>query len=537
VKTFDELGLPPEIVEALVAEGVERPTGLQSEAVPVLCRGTSAVLRAGPGSGLLVCWGPALLTRISPEGGQPKALVLTPERARARELALSLARLTTESNHRIAALGGFWRDAAHSDILFSTLPDLLVSVRSSEVKLEGVLALVLDGASAVLEQVGGSPELGEILQALTRQRPQTVVASDPLTPEIRRWVKEHVRKAVFLPPEVSGEEPAAPIHRGTLEVYTVENDFGATLAHTLSDLVERGPKRVLLFSRSEDRAADTADLLSVQGYRVGSPGEADVDIWLGVDPLEARALLADSEAGGPGAWVVSADVPLDADELDRRHGAAPDLGAVLAYPRELPHLKSAGLQAGYNLRPAPSVDPSTDTPQFIQDVERAIEDEDLAPYLLLLEPLVQRHGAAEVAAALAVLLRRRRTAAAKISSGEDVPGTREAVPSPASRPTPWARLFLTVGTRDGIAPRDLLGAITGEAGIRGDQVGKIEVKTGFSRVEVHDTVADRVLRSLNGTSIRGRSVRADYDRAEGRAPSRAASRRKASVDRSSKGRG
>jgi ATP-dependent RNA helicase DeaD len=73
-----------------------------------------------------------------------------------------------------------------------------------------------------------------------------------------------------------------------------------------------------------------------------------------------------------------------------------------------------------------------------------------------------------------------------------------------------------VGLRDGVGAGDLLGAILGEAKVEKDQVGRIDLKDTFSRVEVHDSVADRVIRALNGTSIRGRSVRADFDRGEGR---------------------
>jgi ATP-dependent RNA helicase DeaD len=52
--------------------------------------------------------------------------------------------------------------------------------------------------------------------------------------------------------------------------------------------------------------------------------------------------------------------------------------------------------------------------------------------------------------------------------------------------------------------------------VAGDQIGRIELKDTFSRVEVHEAVADRIIRALNGTTIRGRSVRADFDRGEGR---------------------
>ena len=65
---------------------------------------------------------------------------------------------------------------------------------------------------------------------------------------------------------------------------------------------------------------------------------------------------------------------------------------------------------------------------------------------------------------------------------------------------------------DTITARELVGAITGEAGVAGDQIGKVEIRDTFSVVEVSSEVAERVIRSLNGTSLRGRSLRVDYDR-------------------------
>jgi ATP-dependent RNA helicase DeaD len=74
------------------------------------------------------------------------------------------------------------------------------------------------------------------------------------------------------------------------------------------------------------------------------------------------------------------------------------------------------------------------------------------------------------------------------------------------------RLFVSTGTRDNIRPGDLVGAITGEAGVKGEQIGKIELRDTFSVVEVAADVADRVIRALNGTTLRGRSLRVDFDR-------------------------
>jgi ATP-dependent RNA helicase DeaD len=73
-------------------------------------------------------------------------------------------------------------------------------------------------------------------------------------------------------------------------------------------------------------------------------------------------------------------------------------------------------------------------------------------------------------------------------------------------------LFISAGQRDGLRPADLVGAIAGEAGLTGDRIGRIEIRESFTVAEVEAAAADKVIRALNGTTLRGRSVRVDYDR-------------------------
>jgi ATP-dependent RNA helicase DeaD len=80
-----------------------------------------------------------------------------------------------------------------------------------------------------------------------------------------------------------------------------------------------------------------------------------------------------------------------------------------------------------------------------------------------------------------------------------------------------ARLFITVGERDGVRPGDLVGAITAVAGITSAQIGRIELRDTHSLVEVASNVADAVAEKLTGTSIRGRRAvaRLDQERPRG----------------------
>lgn len=66
-------------------------------------------------------------------------------------------------------------------------------------------------------------------------------------------------------------------------------------------------------------------------------------------------------------------------------------------------------------------------------------------------------------------------------------------------------------------PQDLVGAITGETGIRGRDIGSIEIADRFSLVEVPVAVADEVIAGLRNSTIKGRkaTVRRDRDGGDG----------------------
>jgi ATP-dependent RNA helicase DeaD len=71
---------------------------------------------------------------------------------------------------------------------------------------------------------------------------------------------------------------------------------------------------------------------------------------------------------------------------------------------------------------------------------------------------------------------------------------------------PMVRLFLGAGRKGGIRPGDLVGAITGEAGVTSRSVGAIEVADNFSLVEVPESLADDIIAALRASQIRGKKV-------------------------------
>jgi ATP-dependent RNA helicase DeaD len=506
-QSFEDLGLPAEMTEALSAEGFEEPTEFQREAIPLLRRGNNVLGAVGPGAGTLLAYGIAILERTEPEGGRAGALVLVPTAVAATSLAESLGRLAAASGHSVGALGGAWLLPERCDVLFATPSDVKSAVDGSSLTLEGVQILVVDGVSAI-ETISGLDTLGALFEYVNAGA-QRVVLSQPVTDSTVALVATHVTKAVRIPPvpAVAGEATKPPA-RGELRFRITGEDKMDALAPLVSELLDDDARHVLLFCRSADRAADVGDYLTLRGFMAGAPGDETAPVWLAVDALPAREALND-HASPSAVATVSLDCPADVDTMDRRHGAGGQ-ATVLLLPREVPHFRDTARRTGYTVRPLPP--PESVVEDRISEIRSRLEEAatsgDLAPLYLILEPLLERFSPQELAAAALALLVPRPTDAAPPQSmtnrAEKATGT-----------DGWTRLFVSIGEMEGVKPRDLLGALAGESGVDGSSFGKIEIRDTYSLVEVRPSDAETVIKAVNGSSIRGRSARVDYDRGGG----------------------
>lgn len=504
MESFEDLGVSAELVEALASEGIEHPTPVQSAAIPVVARGGNLLLSAGPGSGLLVAWSVGLMDRIEPEGDAARTLVLTSTSETADELAEFVATLATTTGHSVAALGSKWVLPGRAQVLFGTPTDVLSAVSSGVVSLGGVQALVVDQAH-LIESVEGIDGIERVVDYLGGDT-QRILSALPVSDGVADLVERHFKRAVRVPAPYNDPAPK----RGEVRFRIVPEPRESGTLAVVAELLEEGARHALVFCGTDDRAADVGDYLTLHGFTAGAPGDESAPVWLGVDALEARG----AASGVDGVVVVSCDAPTDPNALDRRHSISSD-GVVVVLSRELTHLKSLGRTTGYDTVPFPPPPPARSPAAELRNVlERALEEEDTTPYLAVLEPLFARYDPAEVAAAAVALLRSK--------GGQSVPVASPRVePDFAAPPGPaWAKLFVSVGERDGLRAGDLVGAITGETGVSGDAVGRIDIKESHSLIEVHDSVARKVIRAINGTTIKGRAVRADFDR-----PKRGASRR------------
>ena len=77
------------------------------------------------------------------------------------------------------------------------------------------------------------------------------------------------------------------------------------------------------------------------------------------------------------------------------------------------------------------------------------------------------------------------------------------------------RLWIGAGRQAGVRPGDLVGAISGETGLKSAFIGAIEIADRFSLVEVPDEMADDIIEALAASKLRGQKVTVRRDRGAG----------------------
>ncbi|MFN8571873.1 MAG: DbpA RNA binding domain-containing protein [Gemmatimonadaceae bacterium] len=262
-----------------------------------------------------------------------------------------------------------------------------------------------------------------------------------------------------------------------------------------------------------DPATATLVTFSEQGVVTG----AQVAASLGLPANDETLRVVRDRSEGPTDLAILLDLPSDLKQLA---GAATEAARVVALvpPNRLVAFAEA-MGAGATPFALSSAlrDAYTSRDQLRDEVLGTIRGRTLSGEVLALEPLLADRDPVLVSAALLRLLESERSKTRRAVAASGTPARVSAAPAGRSlEPSrqgdgAWTRLFLSVGERDGLRRGDLVGAITGETGINGQQIGKIELRESHALVEVAADVAEAVVAKMSGVTLRGRRVMAKVD--------------------------
>lgn len=520
----------PNLAEIAALAGYrEIPEVLAAAATP-LERGHHLALAAGRGAGEDAVYALAVASACGPEDGV-QALVVVPTRDRALDVALSMQRAVAPSSLRVSVPplrvdGSVDTGATDAQCLVERPSVLLPEVRLGRLGLGNLRLLAVDGLADLVEidEWESAAPLVDTLQEDTRR----IVVSRRADESLGTFIRDHLPRGRRWPHELFGDPNEAAGGAATEAVGAVDQprarvNFGqapteverlGVLLRAVRDLPE--PSRVRVRCRSETSVPGVAAALAAAGLSVASgDDEWDLDAAPG------------SSTSGPTAHVWFG-MPLSVERL--LQGEPDSFLLAIVDVAHRPQLELMTTRARMELRLLPGLVPAAELDplgRYRALVRARIEKGSTDAELLVLEPLLREFGTTRVAAAVSDLFRRSAAGDPGVRPWPDVEEAsrgprrkagsrveRESGPEHRGARGAWSTIYVGAGKRDSVRAADLVGAITGETGVAGGQIGKIDIRGNFSLIEIDSQVVDDVIRKLNGSTIRGRDVTVRLDRGD-----------------------
>nr|WP_289108908.1 ATP-dependent RNA helicase DbpA [uncultured Halomonas sp.] len=453
--------LIPEVQHALKKEGYATPTPVQAKAIPPQIDGRDLFGSAQTGTGKTAAFTIPLLQelaaeKINPEGRRPRALILAPTRELAAQIGDSITAYGRflQVSHTVI-FGGVGQGPQEKamnrgvDIVVATPGRLLDLMGQGFVQLDAVKTFILDEADRMLD-MGFQTTIDDIISDTPADR-QTLLFSATFPDEEASGGLAIMTRGVMRDPvsvKVEETHDATTIEQ---HFYDVAND-DARFAALKQLLLATRPTTSVVFCNTKRETQAVADGLVDAGFSAvalhGDLEQKDRDRLLVLFANQSASILVATDVAARG---------LDIAQLD----------AVFNYQiaRELDvHVHRVGRtgRAG-----ASGIACTLVTPQEDYRLERLAE--------LLGEPLAT----------------------------EPLPRATNGSPFEP----PMATLQLAGGKKDKLRPGDILGALTSEGGLRGDQVGKIKVLARSAYVAVARSAVQKAQAKLERDKLKGRAFR------------------------------
>lgn len=549
---FSRFGLRPEILSALEAMGFHTPSPIQKAAIPELMLGRDLVGQARTGTGKTAAFGLPLLHCLDPAERRPQALVLTPTRELALQVAEALASFSSQLPQvRVLALygGADFREQMLQlrrgvQVVVGTPGRVMDHMRQGTLDLSGLTTLVLDEADEML-RMGFIESVEWVLEQLPSQR-QVVLLSATMPAAIRRLSNRYLRT----PAEITIHSRKGEGSRIQQRVLVVQPQQKQEALQRV--LEAEGQGGVIIFTRTKAVSLSLAEALEREGHNVallnGDVPQAQrertiqrlrdgrLDVLVATD-VAARGLDVDRIA-----LVINYDMPFDGEAYVHRIGRTGRAGrsgqAILFLtPREKRFLGELERAVGETITPMEVPSNASINQGRLNRLESGltalVADSPLSETeRALVGELLQRVGREQAAdleqvalAALALALRGKplllnEQEPALASIPVDPQSAKRRAPRPGQSPRgessrgesdggPEAhmeRFRLEVGWRDRVRPGNIVGAIANEGGLTGRSIGKIRIYDCHTTIDLPKDIPADVVANLQRLRVMNKEL-------------------------------
>lgn len=198
-KSFDELGLAPELLKGIYAMKFQKPSKIQERALPLLLHNPprNMIAQSQSGTGKTAAFSLTMLTRVNPEDASPQAICLAPSRELARqtlEVVQEMGKFTKITSQLIVPDSFEKNKQINSQVIVGTPGTVLDLMRRKLMQLQKIKIFVLDEADNMLDQQGLGDQCIRVKRFLPKDT-QLVLFSATFADAVRQYAKKIVPNA------------------------------------------------------------------------------------------------------------------------------------------------------------------------------------------------------------------------------------------------------------------------------------------------------------------------------------------------------
>ncbi|CEG69723.1 Putative ATP-dependent RNA helicase [Rhizopus microsporus] len=191
VKSFEELGLSPELLKGLYAMNFSKPSKIQERALPLLISNPpkNMIGQSQSGTGKTAAFVLTMLTRLNPAINVPQAICLAPSRELARQImdvVLAMSKFTTITSKLVVKDSLRRNEPIQAQVIVGTPGTVADVIRKRQLPVQAVKIFVLDEADNMLDQDGLGDQSIRIKKML-KGNPQVVLFSATFPDNVRKF--------------------------------------------------------------------------------------------------------------------------------------------------------------------------------------------------------------------------------------------------------------------------------------------------------------------------------------------------------------
>ena len=542
MKTFEELGVSPEIRRAIEEMGYVQPMPVQEEVIPYLLgENNDVVALAQTGTGKTAAYGLPLIQKTNVGRREPQALILCPTRELCLQIAGDLNDYSkyVEGLHVLPVYGGSSIESQIRalkrgvQIIVATPGRLLDLMQRKTVSLATVQNVVLDEADEMLN-MGFSESIDAILADVPQDR-NTLLFSATMSAEISRIAQNYLRDAKEITIGRKNEGTANVRH----VVYVVH---AKDKYETLKRIVDYNPDIYgIIFCRTRKETQEIADKLMQEGYNAdalhGELTQAARDTVMQKFRIRNLQLLVATDVAARGldvddlTHVINYGLPDDIESYTHRSGRTGRAGktgtsVAIINLREKGRMRQIERIIGKKFEPG-AMPTAADICQrqllkVIDDLEKVkVNEEEIAAFMpdvyrkldwLSKEDLVKRMVSREFNR-FSDYYRDREEIQLATEPRSEAKEKKDRKPRKGDKRADgnrlpeegYTRFFINLGKNDGLFPNELIGLINNHVRKR-VEIGRIDLMRSFSFFEVAEESTHDILRGLARANWKGHKV-------------------------------